>query len=152
MLASEAAKAAEAPYEDVAKGGDGGGCGGVVGLGPHNNARAAGPCLVLVHVAEYFLHGCVADRPVEVDKLDSSGRDVPQEGQEEQQPAKARRITRLLAPCVLAQHHLRLVLQVLDLARVLQTPSLCKHWLLGSFLATRASPDSPSPDLSFARL
>lgn len=80
--------------------------------------------LVLVHVAEHLLHGRVADGPLEEDLLYARRADETQQRQHEQQPSEAWCVRRVLPSRVLSQHHLRLVLQVLHLRRVLQPPRL----------------------------
>lgn len=94
--------------------------------GPHALRRRHQTGSVLVHVAQHLLHGRAADGPLEEESLDAQRAHGAQQRQHEQQPTEARRLAGVVRPRVLAQHHLRLVLQVLHLAGVLEAARLCE--------------------------
>jgi hypothetical protein len=64
---------------------------------------------------------------LEEDLLNATCGDLSKQGQHEQQPAETRGLSGVLPPGVLTQHHLGLVLQVLDLRWVLQSTRLCNR-------------------------
>jgi len=63
---------------------------------------------------------------MKIDEFHSRGWNGAQQRQQQQQSAKAGRTVWLLSARVMSQHQLRLILQVLDLAGVLESAGFCK--------------------------
>ena len=75
----------------------------------------------LEHVAQHLLHARAADDAPEVEAGDALCRHEAEEGQHEQQTTEADGVSGLFEADLRSEHDLRLVLQRLDLLRVLQT-------------------------------
>lgn len=83
-----------------------------------------------IHIGQYLFHRRLPYRFREEFSFELRGRDHAQQRQQQQQATEPGGGRAVGGPRVRHQHHLRLVLQVLDLERVFETARFCKSNLI----------------------